>query len=113
MIPVYIAENELDAQLVQELLVTSGIAAHIFGPNVIDAAAPAATTPQIRVVVEHEEADEARRLVHEWQTVPALDADDDGDLLLDSAPLDAEAAADTGAPVFDLDLDFDLGERRH
>lgn len=113
MIPVYIAENELDAQLVQELLVTSGIAAHIFGPNVVDAASPATATPQIRVVVENEEADEARRLVHEWQTVPALDADDDGDLLLDSAPLDVDAAADTGTPAFDLDLDFDLDERRH
>lgn len=111
MIPVYIAENELDAQLVQELLVTSGIAAHIFGPNVVDAAA-ATATPQIRVVVENEEADEARRLVHEWQTVPALDVDDDeGDLLLDSAPLDG--AADDQARAFDLDLDFDIDERRH
>ena len=98
MIPIYIAQNELDAQLVQELLVTSGIVAHIFGPQVADPSGALATTPQIRVVVESDEADEARQLVHEWQTVPD-DNDDDGfSVALDDDPHEIEAKV----PVFNL-----------
>lgn len=88
MIPVYIAQNELDAQLVQELLVTSGIAAHIFGPQVADPTGALATTPQIRVVVESDEADEARLLVQEWQTAPAPEEFEFDDGLLDSKAFD-------------------------
>lgn len=88
MIPVYIAQNELDAQLVQELLVTSGIAAHIFGPQVADPNGALATTPQIRVVVESDEADEARLLVQEWQTTPAPEEFEFDDGLLDSKAFD-------------------------
>ena len=56
MTPIYVAENELDAQLVQDLLVSAGIAAHIFGPNVADPDGGVPATRQVRVVVEDEEA---------------------------------------------------------
>lgn len=88
MTPVYIAQTDLDAQLVQELLVTSGIAAHIFGPNVAEADEAVATTPQIRVVVEDTEADEARQLVQDWQTAPAPEDFEFDDGLLDSKAFD-------------------------
>lgn len=88
MIPVYIAQTDLDAQLVQELLVTSGIAAHIFGPNVADPVETVATTPQIRVVVEDAEAEEARMLVQDWQTAPAPEDFEFDDGLLDSKAFD-------------------------
>lgn len=98
MTPIYVAENELDAQLVQDLLVSAGIAAHIFGPNVADPSGGVPATRQVRVVVEDEEAEEARQLVHEWQTVPA-DNDDDGfSVALDDDPHELEA----NVPVFNL-----------
>lgn len=98
MTPIYVAESELDAQLVQDLLVTAGIAAHIFGPNMADPAAGVPATRQVRVVVEDEEAGEARQLVHEWQTAPA-DNDDDGfSVAIDDEPHEIEASV----PVFDL-----------
>lgn len=98
MTPIYVAENELDAQLVQDLLVSSGIAAHIFGPNVADPAGGVPATRQVRVVVEDDEADEARLLVHEWQTMPD-DNDDDGfSVALDDDPHEIEAKI----PVIDL-----------
>jgi hypothetical protein len=98
MTPIYVAENELDAQLVQDLLVSAGIAAHIFGPNVADPDGGVPATRQVRVVVEDDEADEARQLVHEWQTVPD-DNDDDGfSVALDDDPHELEA----NVPVFNL-----------
>ena len=98
MTPIYVAENELDAQLVQDLLVSAGIAAHIFGPNVADPSGGVPATRQVRVVVEDEEADEARQLVHDWQTVPD-DNDDDGfSVALDDDPHEIEAKV----PVFNL-----------
>ncbi|MFH1599229.1 MAG: DUF2007 domain-containing protein [Pseudomonadota bacterium] len=98
MTPIYVAENELDAQLVQDLLVSAGIAAHIFGPNVADPDAGVPATRQVRVVVEDDEASEARQLVHEWQTVPD-DNDDDGfSVALDDDPHEIEAKV----PVFNL-----------
>ena len=87
MTPIYIAESELDAQLVQDLLVSAGIAAHIFGPNVADASAAASPTRQVRVVVEDDEAEEARRLVQDWESAPELDDGYEIDMLLDSQPL--------------------------
>jgi hypothetical protein len=61
-----------------------------------DSGVPA--TRQVRVVVEDEEAVEARELVHEWQTVPA-DNDDDGfSVALDDDPHEIEASVQ----VFDL-----------
>jgi len=100
MTPIYVAESELDAQLVQDLLVTAGIVAHIFGPNMADPDGGVPAAPQVRVVVEDEEAGEARQLVHEWQTMPAdNDSDDDGfSVALDDDPHEIEA----GVPVFDL-----------
>lgn len=98
MTPIYVAENELDAQLVQDLLVSAGIAAHIFGPNVADPDGGIAATRQVRVVVEDDEAGEARQLVHEWQTMPD-DNDDDGfSVALDDDPHAIEA----NVPVFNL-----------
>lgn len=98
MTPIYIADSELDAQLVQDLLVSAGIAAHIFGPNVADPAGGVPATRQTRVVVEDEEAEEARQLVRDWQTVPA-DNDDDGfSVALD----DEEHAIEADVPVIDL-----------
>ena len=98
MTPIYVAENELDAQLVQDLLVSAGIAAHIFGPNVADPSGGVPATRQVRVEVEDEEADEARQLVHDWQTVPD-DNDDDGfSVALDDDPHEIEAKV----PVFNL-----------
>ena len=92
MTPVYIAESELDAQLVQDLLVSAGIAAHVFGPNVAGAQLP--TTPQIRVVVEDGEALVARALIQDWQTGPELDDEDsdaDDALYEDRLPLERDA----------------------
>lgn len=88
MTPVYIAEGELDAQLVLDLLLGAGIGARIFGPNVAGADGEPPATRQVRVVVEDAEADEARRLVQDWQTGPELADDDDLDPLLDSQALD-------------------------
>jgi len=84
MTPVYIAENELDAQLVQDLLLGSGITAHVFGPNVAGAIPEVPATGQIRVVVEESEAELARELISDWGTVP--EAEDDA-IFLDSQPL--------------------------
>ncbi|WP_374601391.1 DUF2007 domain-containing protein [Arenimonas sp.] len=98
MTPVYVAENELDAQLVQDLLVSAGIAAHLFGPNVAGPDGSVPATRQVRVVVEDDEAEEARQLVHEWQAVPE-DNDDDGfSVALDDDPHELEARV----PVFNL-----------
>ena len=95
MTPVYIAESELDAQLVQDLLVSAGIAAHVFGPNVAGDNGQVPTTPQIRVVVEDGEAAVARALIQDWQTGPELDDEDsdDGDdaLFEDRLPLERDA----------------------
>jgi len=84
MTPVYIAESELDAQLVQDLLLGSGITAHVFGPNVAGAIPEVPPTGQIRVVVEDVEAELARELIADWETVP--EAEDDA-IFLDSQPL--------------------------
>ncbi|GAB2498049.1 putative signal transducing protein [Arenimonas alkanexedens] len=86
MTPVYNAESELDAQLVQDLLLGSGITAHIFGPNVAGAVPEVPATGLIRVVVEDEDADLARALIKHLETSPAGD-DDDADYLLDSQSL--------------------------
>lgn len=82
MIPVYIAESTLDAQLVQDLLVGAGITAHVLGPNVADLRGSVARG--YRVVVEDGEEHAARGLIDEWQTGPEQDEDFD---LLDSLPL--------------------------
>jgi hypothetical protein len=84
MIPVYTAASTLDAQLVQDLLVGSGITAHVLGPNVADLRG-GAVAGGYRVVVEEGEADAAHELIADWQTGPAAD-DEDFDLL-DSLPL--------------------------
>lgn len=86
MTPVYIAESELDAQLVQDLLVSAGITAHVFDPNVAGAIPEVPATGAIRVVVEDGEADLARVLIQDWQTGDAFD-DEDSDLFVDSLPL--------------------------
>lgn len=84
MTPIYIAESSLDAQLVQDLLVGTGITAHVLSPNV-------ATEPgepgsgKYRVVVEDAEVAAARELIQEWDTGPAPDEEDFD--LLDSLPL--------------------------
>lgn len=101
MTPIYIADSELDAQLVQELLVGAGITAHIFGPNMADAAGGVPATRQTRVVVEDEEAEEARQLVHEWETVPAENNDDGFSVALD----DDEHVIEADVPVIDLSDD--------
>lgn len=77
MTPVYIAESELDAQLVQDLLVSAGITAHVFGPNVAGAIPEVPVTGAIRVVVEDGEADLARVLIQDWQTGPSPEDEDD------------------------------------
>lgn len=84
MTPVYIAESELDAQLVQDLLLGSGISAHVFGPNVAGAIPEVPATGLIRVVVEEAEAEQARELISDWESVP--EAEDEG-IFLDSQPL--------------------------
>lgn len=84
MTPVYIAESELDAQLVQDLLRGSGITAHVFGANVAGAIPEVPASGQIRVVVEEAEAELARGLIADWESVP--DAEDDA-IFLDSQPL--------------------------
>ena len=86
MTPVYIAESELDAQLVQDLLVSAGITAHVFGPNVAGAIPEVPATGLIRVVVEDGEADLARVMVQQLQSSDDLD-DEDGELFVDSLPL--------------------------
>jgi hypothetical protein len=94
MTPVYIAESELDAQLVQDLLVSAGIAAHVFGPNVAGSHPGVPATPQIRVVVEDGEAIVARALIQDWQTGPELDdedSDEDDALFEDRLPLERDA----------------------
>lgn len=90
MTPVYNAESELDAQLVQDLLLGSGITAHVFGPKVAGAIAEVPATGLIRVVVEDDEADLARVLIQDWQTGPAAD-DESLDLFLDSRLLEDDA----------------------
>ena len=89
MTPVYTADSSLDAQLVQDLLVGAGIAAHLLGPNVADLRTGAPVGPGWRVVVEDGEADTARELIADWETGPTS-ADDDFDLL-DSLPLQGSA----------------------
>jgi len=84
MTPVYTAESELDAQLVQDLLRGSGITAHVFGPNVAGAIPEVPATGQIRVVVDEAEAELARELIADWESMP--EADDDA-IFLDSQPL--------------------------
>ncbi|HEX4853391.1 putative signal transducing protein [Arenimonas sp.] len=86
MTPVYIAESELDAQLVQDLLLGSGITAHVFGPNVAGAIPEVPATGLIRVVVEDSEADLARALIQHLESSPAAD-DEDAGFLLDSQSL--------------------------
>jgi hypothetical protein len=90
MTPIYIAESELDAQLVQDLLVSAGIVAHVFGPNVTGIPG-VQTTGQIRVVVEDGEAGVARALIQDWQTGPELDDEDDDALFEDRLPLERDA----------------------
>ena len=87
MIPVYSADSSLDAQLVQDLLASAGITAHLLGPAVIDLQTGSGGSH--RVAVEVEEADAARQLIADWQTGP-VDDDDSFDLL-DSLPLEDEA----------------------
>ena len=89
MIPVYIADSTLDAQLVQDLLHGAGITAHIYGRNVEGAIPDVPATGLIRVVVEDGEAEQARELIQDWQTGPAPD-EEDQDLFLDSQPLGKE-----------------------
>ena len=85
MISVYTADSTLDAQLVQDLLVGSGITAHVLGPNVADLRGGAVASGY-RVVVEEVEAEAARELISDWQTGPLPDDEEDFDLL-DSLPL--------------------------
>jgi hypothetical protein len=80
MTPVYIAESELDAQLVQDVLLGAGITAHVFGPNVAGAIPEVPATGLIRVVVEEAEADLARVLVQHLQTGGGVD-DEDNELV--------------------------------
>lgn len=88
MTPVYSADSSLDAQLVQDLLASAGITAHLLGPAMVDLhTAPHGGTH--RVVVEDGEAEAARVLIADWQTGPA--DDDDAFDLLDSLPLEGEA----------------------
>ena len=85
MIPIYIAESTLDAQLVQDLLASSGITAFVLGPNAAGAIPEVPPTHVIRVVVEDAEAEQARQLVQDWETGPG-DEDEAFDLA-DSFPL--------------------------
>ena len=84
MTPVYIAESELDAQLVQDVPLGAGITAHVFGPNVAGAIPEVPATGLIRVVVEEAEADLARVLIQHLQTGGADDEDNE---LVDSFSL--------------------------
>lgn len=84
MTPVYIAESELDAQLVQDVLLGAGITAHVFGPNVAGAIPEVPATGLIRVVVEEAEADLARVLIQHLQTGGVDDEDNE---LVDSFSL--------------------------
>ncbi|KFN48817.1 putative signal transducing protein [Arenimonas composti] len=68
MIAIYTADSLLDAQLVQDLLTSAGIAAHVLGR---EAALPGETADgRIRVAVEDGEADLAHVMLQEWQTAP-------------------------------------------
>lgn len=91
MTPVYTAESDLDAQLVQDLLLNAGITAHVFGPHVAGGIPEVPATGQIRVVVEDDEADLARVLIQDWETGPT--ADDYDMLLLDSEALGGNLTA--------------------
>ena len=88
MTPVYSADSSLDAQLVQDLLASAGITAHVLGPSVVDLRTGPGGGAH-RVVVEDGEAEAARGLIADWQTGPA--DDDDAFDLLDSLPLEDEA----------------------
>lgn len=68
MTPVYTADSLLDAQLVQDLLTSAGIAAHVLGRQAANE--EGAVDARIRVAVEDGEADVARVMLQEWQTAP-------------------------------------------
>ncbi|HLS83689.1 MAG TPA: DUF2007 domain-containing protein [Arenimonas sp.] len=106
MIPVYIAQSALDAQLVRDLLTGSGIHAHVFGPNVAGAIPEVPASGLIRVVVEDSEAEEARALIRDWESTP-----DDAEVeaaALEAAEEDAEPVAIDLQLPDDEALDFDL-----
>jgi hypothetical protein len=85
MIPVYTADSTLDAQLVQDLLSSAGITAHLLGRDVAAPEVPA--DGRIRVAVEDAEADLARTMLREWETSPSMD--DESFDLVDSLPMPA------------------------
>lgn len=99
MTPIYTAQSTLDAQLVQDLLASAGIAAFVLGPNVAGAIPQVPATGEVRVVVEDDEADLARVMIQEWETMPEDDDEDD----------DAAADEPQDASLYELDVDeFDL-----
>jgi hypothetical protein len=83
MIPVYTADSALDAQLVQDLLASAGITAHLLGRDIAAPEVPA--DGKIRVAVEDAEADLARVVLQDLDTAPS-DEDEAFDLI-DSLPL--------------------------
>ncbi|WP_188310379.1 putative signal transducing protein [Arenimonas fontis] len=101
MVPVYIAQSALDAQLVRDLLTGAGIHAHVFGPNVAGAIPEVPGTGLIRVVVEEAEAEQAQALIRDWESAP-----DEAEV--EAAALDAaDGTADLRLPddeAIELDL---------
>jgi hypothetical protein len=100
MTPIYTAQSTLDAQLVQDLLTSAGIAAFVLGPDEAGSIPQVPATGEVRVAVEDGEADLARVMIQAWETMPEDDDDEDDDT--------AEEPQDVSLYELDVDDDFDL-----
>ncbi len=76
MTPVYDAENALDAHLVRQLLADAGIAAHVFGADLIGAVGELPAQGLVRVWVDDAALAQARALLQDWAAAPVPDEDE-------------------------------------
>ncbi|HEU0152497.1 MAG TPA: DUF2007 domain-containing protein [Arenimonas sp.] len=89
MIPVYDAENGIDAQLVCDLLLSAGLDALVFGADLAGGIGELPAAGLVRVWVAPGQVEQARALIDEWQAGGIPD-EDELNRLAERGPRDGE-----------------------
>lgn len=86
MVPVYDADNLIDAQLVLDLLLDAGLQAHVSGAALSGGVGELPVSGLVKVWVRDDQAEAARACLADWQAAEVPDADELDRLAGDGAP---------------------------
>lgn len=80
MITVYEAKSSIDANIVQDILSLEGVNSHIMGGYLEGGIGEIQTMGVIKLMVEEQDFQEAKKLIHDWENQKVyIDLDHEGD----------------------------------